>query len=644
MATYSTTIGNGLFLRVTTTVNSRNIANNTSNVTTKALLVTTVGNVNASASKTGTLTVNGTSYNFSKVIGSLGQNSSLELYSNTSNIPHNTDGTKSLTVKCSFAINITYSGVYKGTITAGGTETLQTIPRASKVTCNSFNVGDSTTINIDRASSSFTHTLSYTFGSSSGVIATKTTNTSIGWTPPATMLYTQMSNVTNKTGTITCVTYNGNTEIGTTTTSFTAYTLESRCKPTISAAISDTNSATIAITGSSNTLVRYLSKPKVTITDSAKNSASISRRYISNADGQYYNGTAAEYTFSNGVTSNIFSVSTTDSRGYQASADYNLISLGRWVDYVKLNFTKEIITRTESTSNSLNINLEGNYYSGYIGSTANTLTLKYRFKENNGEWGDYTTITPTITGNKFTYSSSITNKSYQNQYTFEIVASDKLMTVTSKEIIVPRGKGIISVGDGYVKINGALKDNSGKNILNGLSVYSGGFINPDETLEELILTQIGTPNGSFWYVRTMFYSSKSVSSNRTQIAYPYNNNFPSYFRYYFNGTWSAWKVIGGAITSASADTGTATAGELSIEWGKVVVTPVANTPTNISIKFNKTYQYAPVVMCVASTGVIGTGVMGTSVVSTSTTGATLGIYRINNVPTGIHFLVIGKVV
>lgn len=641
MATYSTTIGNGLFLRVTTTVNSTSIENNTKNVTTRALLVTTVGYLSASATKYGTLTVDGTPYSFSKVIGNLGTNSTLELYSVTKDIKHNTDGSKNLTVNCSFSINITYSGVYKGTITAGGTETLQTIPRASKVTCNSFNVGDSTTINIDRASSSFTHTLTYTFGSASGTITTKTTNLNIGWTPTAATLYAQMPNSTSKIGTITCTTYNGNTVIGTSSTTFTAYTLSSRCLPDTSATILDTNSKVTEVTGSNTTIVKYLSKPHIYIYDEAKNSATISARYISCADGQY--SPTREVTFNNGITNHKISVTSTDSRTYSNTYTYDLISMGKWVNYVKTEFTKATAIRPESTSNSINLSIVGHYYNGWIGGTQNSLSLKYRFKESERNWSDYINLTPTITGNTFSCNISLSNMSYQNQYTFEIIAEDKLMSANSGEKIVPKGKGIVTVGDGYVKVNGALRDYLGKNILNGLSVYSGGFLNPDETLEELILTQIGTPNGSFWYVRTMFYSSKSTSSNRTQVAYPYNNNFPSYFRYYFNGSWSNWKVISGAIMTSSADTGTATVGELSVEWGKVVVTPVANTPTNISFNFNKTYQYAPTVMCVASTGVIGTGVLGVSVVATSTTGATLGVYRINNVPTGIHFLIIGKV-
>lgn len=640
MATYNTTIGTGLFLRVTTTVNSTNIANNTKNVTTTASLITTSGNVNASTSKAGTLTVDGTSYSFSKVIGSLGKNSSLELYSVTKDIKHNADGTKNLSVSCSFAINITYSGVYKGTITAGGTEILPTIPRTSKVTCNSFYVGDSTTINIERYSSSFTHTLTYSFGNATGTIATKTTSTSVGWSPTASTLYAQMTNLTGRVGTITCTTYNGNTVVGTSTCTFTAYTLESRCTPTISAAIVDTNSVSVALTGNSSIIVKNLSKPKVTITDAAKNNASISARYIGCGDGQY--STAKEHTFSNGIANSSISVYTTDSRGYGASQTYNLSSLSRWVEYVPIALSLVSITRPESTANTLNLKIRGNYFNGSFGSVTNSFTVKYRYKINDGDWTSYTTVTPTKTNDTFDYSTTLSGMSYQNKYTFEVVAEDKAAKVTSGDVIVSKGKGNITIGADYVRVNVDLKDSSGTKILNGLSVYEGGNLDPDTSIEELILTQTKTPSSGFWYIKTMFYSKKSTTSNRTQLAYPYSQNMPSYYRYYFNGAWSEWKVLGAPIVTSSPDTGAAIDGELSIEWGKVVVTPVANTPTNVSIIFNKTYAEAPIVLPIPSTGVIGSGVIGTSTVATSTTGATLAVYRVNTVPTGIHFLIIGK--
>lgn len=81
-----------------------------------------------------------------------------------------------------------------------------------------------------------------------------------------------------------------------------------------------------------------------------------------------------------------------------------------------------------------------------------------------------------------------------------------------------------------------------------IAVYDGGSIDPNETTEELILTaHANNPlsGNNFMYIRTMFYSTKTSTSHRTQIAYPYNSRSGDlYERHYTNGVWSAWASIG----------------------------------------------------------------------------------------------------
>lgn len=88
-------------------------------------------------------------------------------------------------------------------------------------------------------------------------------------------------------------------------------------------------------------------------------------------------------------------------------------------------------------------------------------------------------------------------------------------------------------------------DKYDKKINNGLAVYTSSGIDPDTTLEELILTSLNTPmgGGKGMYVRTMFYSEKSTSANRAQYAVPYDNFGSMYHRYYYGGSWSAWVRI-----------------------------------------------------------------------------------------------------
>lgn len=134
----------------------------------------------------------------------------------TYTIIHNTDGTKTITLQGQFTTKSTY--ITGGSVS--GQITLPQIARASSVSGLSTRLGTAGTITITRQSSSFTHTLTYSFGSASGTIATKTSNTSVSWTPPVSLI-SQFNNQTSKTGTITCTTYSGNTEVGTSTSTLT---------------------------------------------------------------------------------------------------------------------------------------------------------------------------------------------------------------------------------------------------------------------------------------------------------------------------------------------------------------------------------------------------------------------------------------
>lgn len=620
---------------------TQNVANNTTTITCTHYLINS-GNLGI-GSRSGSCNAGGDTKSFTS--SSISGSGTDKLGTTTHTIKHNDDGTKSINFSTTFNIKATLSGTYTASITASGSVTLDTIPRASGVTCNSFYIGDSTTINISRASSSFTHTIKYVYGSLSGVIATKTSETSLGWTPPTTF-YSQIPNGKTGYGSVTCETYNGSTLIGTSTANFNAYAKASDCIPNVSTTIIDTNASTIALTGDSSKLIKYLSKPKVTVSATAKNYATIKSISI-NWSGET-SQTVSEYTFSNGVTSSSVSVFATDSRSYTATYKYNLTN--EWVEYVKLAFSSIVITRPESTASTAKIKVNGNYFNGSFGSVYNDFTLKYRYKVEGGTYGDYITVEPARTNDTFDYSETISNIDYQKQYIFEFVVEDKAMVVSSGERILEKGEAIFRIGQDYTKTSGRILDNYGTELTNGLSKYkTGGVdIDPNTTLEELVLTETNTPTGGFWYVRTIFYSSKTATSNRTQIAYTYASNFLSpragiYTRTYINGTgWSEWQGLG--LANASEESvGNASVGEMSVEWGKVVITPVANTPTTQVVYFGKAYKQPPIVVVSASTGVIGTGVLGVAVAGITTTYATLVVTRINNVPTGIHFAVIGKV-
>lgn len=396
----------------------------------------------------------------------VGYNEAVGIMRGSKEIDHNADGKKRISVEA-FISKSSYGTYDPGYCYLYGEIDLTTIPRTSSVTCTDGNIESSVSININRASDSFTHTLRYAFGSLSGTIATGV-GTSYGWTLP-TSFYAQIPNAKSGVGTVYCDTYSGTTLIGTSSCNFTAYTDESKCKPTVTATIVDSNSTTVSLTGDNNKLVKFVSNAKVTINATAKNSSSISSRSVSCGDGK--SGSGTEVTL-NKVESGNFTVSATDSRGYTTS-----ITISKTlINYVNLTLNHTFY-RPEPTTGEVKLQLSGNYFNGSFGATNNSLTVKYRYKESGGTYGDYQTVAVTITNNTYSLNLSLgTGFDYQKSYDFEIVATDKLNTVT-KTAHVSEGIPMLALFKAFIEMFGItafqISDDGTTLIINGDIKISG---------------------------------------------------------------------------------------------------------------------------------------------------------------------------
>ena len=354
---------------------------------------------------------------------SIGTNSSITIASGTTTISHNSDGSKNMSV--AFSIDMAKDSWTPGRISVSGKSmALTTIPRASTVSCSTANIGSNATITINRASSSFTHTLSYTFGSLDDTIVTKTNKTSVPWTIP-TSFYARIPNSKSGTGTITCDTYNGTTKIGTKTCTFTAKVSESASKPTLSPTVVDNNSTTIALTGDNTKFIKYCSNAAVTTGAEARNSATLKSQKITCGSKSI---SSASGTI-NKVESGSFKFSATDSRGYTTSQTVTKTL----INYVKL--TCSMNASAASTSGVAELKISGNYWDGNFGATNNTLTVQYRYKEQGGTYSNWTNSSASVDKSNNTYSTTVTisGLNYLNSYTFQARAIDKLATVKTTE-------------------------------------------------------------------------------------------------------------------------------------------------------------------------------------------------------------------
>ena len=418
-------------------------ANNTSYVQ-LSITATTSGptyNNTGSAYVNATLTGQNNTYSIPKTYFKIGQNTTKVIYSGKIGpFSHNSDGSLN-PVSISVSTYITSNYSPSGSTTCK----MSKIARKSTITATNADIEGISVISINKQSDSFTHTLTYSFMGLAGTVpnATKTTKDSVNFDIP-TSFYAKIPNTKKGTCTITCTTYSGNTNLGSTTATFTASCSESACKPTVSATIVDVNSKTTALTGDSSKIVRYKSNVRVTPSATAKNSASISKKTV---DGT----TVTSYLGINNVSKNSFTISATDSRGFSNSTT----KTATMINYVQLTCNAKF-RRANQTSSVVNLSYSGNYFNGSFGATSNTLTMSWKYREKGSStWISGGTLSPTISGN--TYSGSIqcgTSFDYEKNYEFMVEFADKIDSLNTGTITLPKGQGSLEIYDKAIKANG----------------------------------------------------------------------------------------------------------------------------------------------------------------------------------------------
>lgn len=154
-------------------------------------------------------------------------------------VAHNNMGKGSVVLSADWHSGFT-SSYTPSSLTVSGTVNLPDIPRASSVSATGLVLGSAGTLTVTRAVSTFTHTIKLKCGSAAQVtVVTKSSATSISYTPPLDWAVQNTSGTSvNITAEIT--TYNGDTVVGTNTTTLTAF-IPASVKPTLSVSLSDTS-------------------------------------------------------------------------------------------------------------------------------------------------------------------------------------------------------------------------------------------------------------------------------------------------------------------------------------------------------------------------------------------------------------------
>ncbi len=184
-------------------------------------------------------------------------------------------------------------------------------------------MGSAVTINLPKATSSFTHDIFYKYSSDSSytTLASGVTGTSRSWTPPIS-LASKIPNAASGTWNILVRTKSGDTRIGDKSINITL-NVPSNVAPSISSvAVAE---ATAGIASQFSAFVQGRSKLKLTIS-AAGNQGSTIKSYSVKVDGKTYSGDSNVFTTQviNGSGSIAVKATVTDSRGRTATKTVNV--------------------------------------------------------------------------------------------------------------------------------------------------------------------------------------------------------------------------------------------------------------------------------------------------------------------------------
>ena len=542
------------YLRLWVDQVSQNISDNSSQVRLR-LALANGAHTFADYDCTASVTVDGQTLSWSGRPSMLSQNSSIMLIDRTVTIRHENDGRKSFSLSATFSGG---GGWSPGTLTINSNSfTLSTIPRSSSVRVGAGVIGGSVTININRQSSSFKHTVRYDWAGKSGTIATNV-DTSTTWTIPLDFA-NDIPNSASGTGTIYVDTYSGTTKTGTQSTTLTA-SVPANVKPTFTGvSLSDLNGAAQNLIPNGNTFIQVISNIKVAFNGAVGSYGSSITGYYAEIVGKN------QSTSSNGGSLGIMNyhgtikirASVSDSRGRWSDAREVSVTV---LEYFApaLSFS---IARTGSTSSTLTATRNAKIAPLTVsGSQKNSMRLTFKVArlgtnsytvDNGPATGSWTSISNLVNS-----QANLAGNYLANQSWVAIGVLEDKFTRTEFMVNVPTESVVLSydrsgVGVNKIRERGAL-DVKGDIYANDqpiqqyqLTNNNGGPLwfdgRPNVTNVNLLdrpgqyyidRTSRGNPNGQWGHLFHYSNYGKNDGDYKEAIQLFYGNNGQVYFRHH----------------------------------------------------------------------------------------------------------------
>ena len=379
------------------------------------------------------------------------------------NVKHKADGT--LTIRA----YITGDRVVSGSIDTYVDLVLPTIPRASTATVSSstLTIGNTQVISTNRASSSFTHTVQISMGNYS--VTYNNVGASVSWIADTAALMPYMSSW-QQTVTVRTTTYNGSTNLGTTTTTFKLQVNTSVYKPVITfGAPTDTNATTSALESSGKFIKGYarLSQLASVASNDTTYGDKVARLQVtlgSTTQASAINASSGSLTFTAAVTQATVTAVATDNRGYSVTQTYMLDVF----DYSPITISSVEVARVNAneepteTGEYLLYTIKGKCFQGNFGQASNTITVQSETKQASASaydpWVAETSVTPSGSGYAdFTIEERTVAGTYSSASQYDVIfkLTDALTSAQTIVVRVHEGVPVAAWGKDHFDVYGS---------------------------------------------------------------------------------------------------------------------------------------------------------------------------------------------
>ena len=224
--------------------------------------------------------------------------------------------------------------------------------------------------------------------------------------------------------------------------------------PVITASVKDIGDASTVLTGNSSKIIKGFNYVSASMSVALKKGATLKTYYIKNGSQTQWNTSA---NFSN-VENGTFEFGIKDSFGNEITKPVTLTV----IPYVKL--TCNVKANNPTADGNLAFKISGNYFNNTFGAVANTLAVYWRIKENDGAYGDWNVVTPTLSGNTYSHTVNLTGLNYQNTYTIQAASADKISTWLQSSEQRVKATPVFNWGENNFDINVPTTANGNVNI------------------------------------------------------------------------------------------------------------------------------------------------------------------------------------